>query len=381
MEQFFAPCPRGLEAALADELVRIGATDLVATDGGVAFAGPLALAMRANLESRLASRDPVARGRRTVPRRARPVRPREGDRLEAAVRRHAHAARRRRGHALAAAEPRVRDAARQGRGVRPLSRRRRRCARRSTSASPTCASTPTSPSATRRSTSTRRASRCSSAAIAATPTRRRCAKTSRRDCSRLPDGHPDTPLLDPMCGSGTIVAEAALIAADRAPGLSRTFGFQKLAWFDGPVVAAHEAVGARPDQGRAARHQRSSRATSHKAPWRRRWPICARRRWTRSSASSRRTFSSAPRPPPAASCSPIRRTAIRLTDQEQLAKHYPMWGDVLKQRFAGWTAYFFTGDLRLPKLIHLKVARKTPLFNGAIECRLFEFPMVAGRPV
>jgi len=47
----------------------------------------------------------------------------------------------------------------------------------------------------------------------------------------------------------------------------------------------------------------------------------------------------------------------------------------------GWTAFFFTGDLRLPKLIHLKVARKTPLFNGALECRLFEFPMVAGRPV
>ena len=40
---------------------------------------------------------------------------------------------------------------------------------------------------------------------------------------------PGTPLLDPMCGSGTIVAEAALIAADRAPGLTRTFGFQKLA--------------------------------------------------------------------------------------------------------------------------------------------------------
>ena len=46
---------------------------------------------------------------------------------------------------------------------------------------------------------------------------------------------PDTPLLDPMCGSGTIAIEAALIAADRAPGLARTFGFQKLAWFDGPT--------------------------------------------------------------------------------------------------------------------------------------------------
>ena len=72
---------------------------------------------------------------------------------------------------------------------------------------------------------------------------------------------------------------------------------------------------------------------------------------------------------------------MRLADQETLAKLYPLIGDALKQRFAGWTAYFFTGDLRLPKLIHLKVARKTPLMNGALECRLFEFPMVSGRPV
>ncbi|MEO6565923.1 MAG: class I SAM-dependent RNA methyltransferase, partial [Casimicrobiaceae bacterium] len=49
--------------------------------------------------------------------------------------------------------------------------------------------------------------------------------------------------------------------------------------------------------------------------------------------------------------------------------------------FAGWTAHFLTGDLRLPKLIHLKVARKVPLFNGALECRLFVFPLVAGRHV
>ena len=66
-------------------------------------------------------------------------------------------------------------------------------------------------------------------------------------------------------------------------------------------------------------------------------------------------------------------------DQQKMGAFYPLLGDALKQHFAGWTAFFFTGDLRLPKLIHLKVARKTPLFNGAIECRLFQFPLVAGR--
>jgi putative N6-adenine-specific DNA methylase len=51
---------------------------------------------------------------------------------------------------------------------------------------------------------------------------------------------------------------------------------------------------------------------------------------------------------------------------------------VLKRKFAGWRAYLFTADLRLPKLIRLTPSRKTPLFNGALECRLYEFKMVAG---
>ena len=52
--------------------------------------------------------------------------------------------------------------------------------------------------------------------------------------------------------------------------------------------------------------------------------------------------------------------------------------DALKQRFAGWRCYIFTADLRLPKLIRLEPARRTPLWNGALECRLYEFDIVAG---
>src|ERR1700732_4594172 len=56
MERFFAPCPRGLENVLAAELAELGADEMAAADGGVAFGGPIDLAYRANLESRLASR-------------------------------------------------------------------------------------------------------------------------------------------------------------------------------------------------------------------------------------------------------------------------------------------------------------------------------------
>ena len=62
----------------------------------------------------------------------------------------------------------------------------------------------------------------------------------------------------------------------------------------------------------------------------------------------------------------------------ELEALYPKLGDVLKQKFGGWNAYLFTADMRLPKLIRLSTSRRTPLFNGAIECRLFEYKMVAG---
>jgi putative N6-adenine-specific DNA methylase len=69
---------------------------------------------------------------------------------------------------------------------------------------------------------------------------------------------------------------------------------------------------------------------------------------------------------------------VRLQDQESLGTLYPKLGDALKQKYAGWTAYIFTADLRLPKLIGLAPSRRTPLYNGALECRLFEFKLVAG---
>ena len=47
-----------------------------------------------------------------------------------------------------------------------------------------------------------------------------------------------------------------------------------------------------------------------------------------------------------------------------------------KRNFTGWRCYIFTADLRLPKLIRLEPSRRTPLWNGALECRLYEFEIV-----
>jgi len=53
-------------------------------------------------------------------------------------------------------------------------------------------------------------------------------------------------------------------------------------------------------------------------------------------------------------------------------------GHALKQRFAGWNCWFLSADTRLPKLIRLQAARRIPLFNGPLECRLYGFEIVAG---
>jgi putative N6-adenine-specific DNA methylase len=63
---------------------------------------------------------------------------------------------------------------------------------------------------------------------------------------------------------------------------------------------------------------------------------------------------------------------------EMAVGFYQALSTTLKQRFAGWTVYLFTADLSLPKMLRLKESRKTPFFNGALECRLFRFDMVAG---
>ena len=52
--------------------------------------------------------------------------------------------------------------------------------------------------------------------------------------------------------------------------------------------------------------------------------------------------------------------------------------DALKQRFPNWTAYIFSGDPGIAKLIRLSASRKTVLYNGALECRLYEYRMVPG---
>ncbi|HEY9446173.1 MAG TPA: THUMP domain-containing protein [Burkholderiales bacterium] len=183
-------------------------------------------------------------------------------------------------------------------------------------------------------------------------------------------------LLDPMCGSGTFLCEAAMIALDRAPGLKRRFAFESLAQHDGRAwremreraEARVKTVTTLPIHGadrygdvlKLARANLAALGIEH--------------------AVHLKQANVLELPPPATSGIVVANPpyGVRLNEQQELAAFYPQLGDALKKKYSGWTAYILSADMRLPKLIGLKASRRTPLYNGALECRLFEYRIVAG---
>jgi putative N6-adenine-specific DNA methylase len=184
---------------------------------------------------------------------------------------------------------------------------------------------------------------------------------------------PEEPLLDPMCGGGTLLVEAAAMARGRAPGAKRAFGFEKLAHFDPAGWARVKAE----QQERHADPRLFGSDTDPKAlnAARRNLAEAGIERWVR---LERADILERAAPAPAGVLVANPPYGERLGSADELAAFYPRLGDALKKRFAGWRCYFFTADLRLPKLIRLQPSRRTPLFNGALECRLYEFVMVSG---
>jgi putative N6-adenine-specific DNA methylase len=179
-----------------------------------------------------------------------------------------------------------------------------------------------------------------------------------------------------MCGGGTFLAEAAEIWLGRMPGRVRAFGFQKLARFN---AGTWDRV--------LARAQREEKPAEP-------LPIHGSDLYGRTLDAARMNLRDADLDrvvslkqvnllelkAPASRGMIVTNPpyGVRLGDKESLAEFYPKLGDVLKKRFAGWNAFIFSGDPDLARLIRLSPSRKTVLFNGALECRLYEYRMVSG---
>jgi putative N6-adenine-specific DNA methylase len=187
---------------------------------------------------------------------------------------------------------------------------------------------------------------------------------------------PDVPLLDPMCGSGTILCEAAQIAANRAPGIGRAFGFEKLLNFEAQVWETMR------DTAYAAENN-SIKKNIYGSDLRGDTLELARANLDELDLADKVSLKQAnvfEMPPPAPSGIIVTNPpyGVRMEDRDDLAAFYPKLGDALKKRYSGWTAYILSSDMQLAKAIGLAASKRTPLFNGALECRLFEYKLVSG---
>ncbi len=390
-DALFAACPRGLEKALAAELEMLGAVHCRPAGGGVLFEGDRRTACMANLWSRLASR---------VLRRVGQRRYRDDDdlyRLAASVpwERYFDARRTLRVDVSAIRSPlrslnfatlRIKD------GI--VDRVRARTGER--------------PSIDTRSPDARVFAHLEDRSavlyldLSGESLFKRGWRSAREDKGVAPlkenlaagllaigGWTPAVPLYDPFCGSGTIVIEAAQVAFDVAPGIDRSFGFEKLIDHDMSSWTAmrddalrRRANAAREfDDGRRTVHIAASDVDPQAVEQ-------ARRNLARAGipegavglqvldvARARAPFPAAGHVvtnPPYGERLDARHASVRAGSSAHEAA-MQAFGTCLKRHFGGWHAWVLSSDPQLPRQLGMKERRRTPLYNGAIECRLFGF--------
>ena len=373
--KLFAPCPRGLEGPLAAELTGLGAGAVQAVAGGIAFEGDTRVIYRANLESRIATR--VLLRLFTVAYRS------EEDIYRAACEFD---------------WPQQFDV---GRSIR-VYLTAQRCPLRSLDfltlrIKDAVCDRFRSAVGSRPNVDTRAPEVRIHAFLDATqftlyldtsgePLFKRGARAAQGEAPlkenlaagilRLSGWQPGTALLDPMCGGCTFLVEAAQIALDIAPGIARGFGFEKLKTFDATLWQAlrAEAGGRRkplaplPIYGSDLYGDTLKLAQANLRAAGLEEAVQLKQANALEISAPAATGVLVTNPP----------YGERMGEQQELAEFYPKFGDALKQKFAGWNCYILSADMNLPKLIKLKVSRRTPLYNGALKCHLFEYKIVAG---
>ncbi|QBC33726.1 MULTISPECIES: class I SAM-dependent RNA methyltransferase [Pandoraea] len=416
--EFFAPCPRGLEEALAAELAELGRLAPVSVGkqvpGGVHFAGPWAAGMAANLHSRIASRvllriaQQPYRTEQDIYAFALAQRWEEWfssqqtlrvdvTGIKAPVR------------SLEFVTLRIKDAVcdrlREKTGARPNIDTSQPDVRVFAFLTATDATLylDTSGEAL-----FKRGWRLDKGAA---PLRENLAAGILRLAGWRTDTAADMVLYDPMCGSGTFLAEAAQIALGVPAGAERRFGFEKLKGYD---ITAWQTLKVQATEAQRDARVRGVPPTIFGSDISGDMLAKARANLERAGVGdiglkqvdARDMSPPVDRPgiivanPPYGERIEVRgRRGSREADDGdespdmqgnrggQFQRNQPdgvdaaffrAFGDALKQRFTGWSAYLLTADMSLPGQMRLRESRRTPLFNGALECRLFRFDLIAG---
>jgi putative N6-adenine-specific DNA methylase len=374
-EHFFAPCPRGLSEALAQELAALGASGCEAVEAGVSFQAPLAFIYAANLHSRIASRilwrlasfpyrteDDIYAGAKAVRWRDHFV-PERTFKIETNAHRSPL-------KSLDFVTLRVKDAVadsfREAIGRRPSVSSRDPDVRVHVFLDATTCTLYLDTSGEPLFKRGRRDH------VGEAPLKKNLAA----GILRIAGWAPGTPLIDPMCGAGTFLSEAAEISLGRAPGRARTFGFETLAQFDAraweraraEAQAAEKPVKSLPIHGSDLYGRSLGNAAMNLRDAELEGAVTLKQANLLELSAPGASGVLVTNPP----------YGVRIGEKEKLAEFYPQLGTLLKQKFAGWTAFIFSGDPELARLIRLKPSRKTVLYNGALECRLYEYRMVAG---
>ena len=185
------------------------------------------------------------------------------------------------------------------------------------------------------------------------------------------------PFVAPMCGSGTLAIEAALIASGRVPGLLRdNFSFMHYKDFDNdhwqnmrlkakkasnkdkpaPIIATDID----PLAIEAAQKNAKTAGVDQYIEFK----TC--------------DFAETPMPETPGIIMLNPEYGLRLGDIKKLEPDYKRLGDFFKTSCPGYMGYVFTGNPQLAKMVGLKTKRKIPFFNADIECRLLEYELYSG---
>ncbi len=180
-------------------------------------------------------------------------------------------------------------------------------------------------------------------------------------------------LIDPMCGSGTLLLEAAMIAADYAPGLLRKYyGF--VGWKQHDVACWQKILSEAEQRKNAGLEQmpviagfdqsRRTVATAIKhvenAGFQNKIHVEKRDINDAEPASSWQ--------PGLLICNPP--YGERLGDEEQITQLYRQFGDTLKAKFIGWKASIIISNPEMGFRLGIRSQKPITLYNGALECKL-----------
>lgn len=188
------------------------------------------------------------------------------------------------------------------------------------------------------------------------------------------------PLVVPMCGSGTIAIEAALIAKKRAPGLLRSnyacnhwLNADKDAWSQQRANAKKMMTKTDPAQIiatdieeeaiEATKKNAVTAGVDHLIDFH----VC--------------DFAETPMPDEVGDVVLHGEYGVRLGEEDDLLNTYKRIGDFLKTNCAGWDGYVFTSGKPLIGAIRLKVSKRTPFINAEIDCRLLRYELYRGSKV